>query len=362
MSAFSNFLGSRTIELLGAGLFHFVWEGACLALLLLVALRNLRGASPEIRYFVACTALALMALCPSLTITWLSANEQAKLFTFRQANESTNESALRGDVYDSSDSTSLPKTSSPRPPARDAHEDATENAAASDSASPARRLFAGIARPLSPSIPWFVSLWLAGVTLLSIRLSLGWLWVERVRRGPHQPAAANWQSALRKLSARLGMGHTVRLVDTSLVEIPSVIGWLQPVILFPAGALVGLTTPQVEALLAHELAHVRRHDYLANLLQTCVESFLFYHPAVWWVSSVIREEREHCCDDLAIAVCGDRTAYALALAVMEELRAGTPALAAAASGGSLLKRNRRIAGAPEAGVRGMVIGPKGGSR
>lgn len=196
---------------------------------------------------------------------------------------------------------------------------------------------------LQPLLPWLVALWLAGVAILSTRLALGWLRIERVRRHSPRPADAAWQAALGRMSARLGVTRVVRLVDSALVEVPTVIGWLRPVILLPASAVTGLSATQVEALLAHELAHIRRHDYLVNLLQTAIETLLFYHPAMWWVSLRIRQEREHCCDDLAIAACGDRAAYARALAVMEELRARPPALVAAASGGSLLERIRRIA-------------------
>ena len=128
---------------------------------------------------------------------------------------------------------------------------------------------------------------------------------------------------------------------------PAVIGWLRPVILLPASCLIGLTPGQLESILAHELAHIRRHDYLINLLQNVVETLLFYHPAVWWVSRRIRAEREHCCDDLAVKTCGDAAAYARALATLEELRPAPAPFALAAAGAPLLERIRRLAGQPE---------------
>jgi len=127
-----------------------------------------------------------------------------------------------------------------------------------------------------------------------------------------------------------------------LVEVPTVIGWLRPVILLPASALTGLSAEQLEALLAHELAHIRRYDYLINLLQTTIETLFFYHPAVWWVSAQVRQEREHCCDDLPVAACGDVLTYARALTALEQLRGSEPQLAVAASGGSLLVRIQRL--------------------
>jgi len=134
------------------------------------------------------------------------------------------------------------------------------------------------------------------------------------------------------------------LLASALIAVPAVIGWWRPVILIPVSVLNGggLTPLQLDALLAHELAHVRRHDYFVNLLQLVIEVLLFYHPAVWWVSARVRQEREHCCDDLAVAACGDARLYATALLTMEQLRLAAP-LAVAASGGSLIGRVRRLA-------------------
>ncbi len=150
----------------------------------------------------------------------------------------------------------------------------------------------------------------------------------------------------RDLCRRLEIRRAVAFLESSAVSVPMVVGWLRPVVLVPASTLTGLSPRQLEAILAHELAHVRRHDYLVNLLQTAVETLLFYHPAVWWVSVQIRRERESCCDDLAVAVCGDRLGYARALVDLESLRTPAPRLVLAASGGSLSDRVRRLVGAP----------------
>src|SRR5688572_23991155 len=158
-------------------------------------------------------------------------------------------------------------------------------------------------------------------------------------------ASPEWQHALARLTRRIRLSRPVRLLESSLVEVPTVIGWLRPVVLLPVSALTGLTRQQLETILAHELAHVRRHDFIVNLFQTAVETLFFYHPAVWWISSKIRMEREHCCDDLAVELCGNPVLYARALADLEQTRFPTPALAL--TGGSLLSRVRRlIAGSP----------------
>ena len=129
-----------------------------------------------------------------------------------------------------------------------------------------------------------------------------------------------------------------------VAEVPAVVGWLRPVILLPAAVVVGLTPRQLESLLAHELAHIRRHDYFVNILQTLVETFLFYHPVVWWVSSSIRYERELCCDDLAVRSCGDAVSYARALAQLERLRSVAPSLVMGSANGPLFHRIQRLLG------------------
>jgi uncharacterized protein (TIGR03435 family) len=125
-----------------------------------------------------------------------------------------------------------------------------------------------------------------------------------------------------------------------------VLGWLRPVLVLPIAALAALTPEQVEAILAHELAHVRRHDFVVNLLQTLVEIVLFYHPAVWWISRRIRIEREHCCDMVAVSLCDDPVAYCQALTDLESHRASRHVLALGATDGSLLERVRRVLGEP----------------
>jgi beta-lactamase regulating signal transducer with metallopeptidase domain len=210
-------------------------------------------------------------------------------------------------------------------------------------------------------LPWLVAAWFAGVILLSIRFVGGLIVAERLKRYEASPLLEQWQKKLSTLAKQLRVSVPVRLCESVLVQVPTVIGWMRPVILVPATALTGLSPEQLEALLAHELAHIRRYDYLVNLMQTAVETLLFYHPAVWWVSGQIRQEREHCCDDLAVAACGSVLVYARALAELEQLRSVAPQLAVAANGGSLLERIQRLVGSParrphrlESGLAGVI--------
>ncbi len=149
---------------------------------------------------------------------------------------------------------------------------------------------------------WVVCIWIGGVLLLSLRAAGGWLRAQRLKRRV-LPASDELLDMMARLQRRLSLSAPVRLYASAIVQVPTVIGWLRPYVLLPVTAVTGLSESQLRAILAHELAHIRRHDYLVNLLQTAIETVLFYHPAVWWVGRQMRIEREHCCDDIAVALC-----------------------------------------------------------
>jgi beta-lactamase regulating signal transducer with metallopeptidase domain len=191
-------------------------------------------------------------------------------------------------------------------------------------------------------MPVLSALWLLGITVLSLRM-LGGLWrIDRWRRRGQVMLDQRVVELLQRLSQQLNFKCTIRCLQSDDVKVPAVIGFWQPVLLVPLGMVTGLTPQELESILAHELAHIHRRDGLANLLQTVFETLLFYHPAVWWISFVIRTERENCCDDVAVTLCGDRFALAKALLRIEEARSSQTSLVLAASGGRLLHRVRRI--------------------
>src|SRR5688500_1620647 len=156
------------------------------------------------------------------------------------------------------------------------------------------------------SLPGIVAIWLLGVALLSSRLLVSWIRVRALVATGAREAGIEWQRTAARLADALGLRRAIRLLESAAVEVPSVLGSLRPVLLLPSRTLNGMTPEQIEMVLAHELAHIRRHDFLINLLQAVVETLMFYHPAVWWMSHRVRIERENCCDDLALSVCGDR--------------------------------------------------------
>jgi beta-lactamase regulating signal transducer with metallopeptidase domain/DNA-directed RNA polymerase subunit F len=203
---------------------------------------------------------------------------------------------------------------------------------------------AAAGQSLERLLPSFFAFWLLGVAGLSLYNLMGWRQALRLSRTGSCKLDRYWQTCRERLCRQLGIRRPVRLLSTSRVEVPIVVGWLRPAVLVPMSALSGLTPDQIDALLAHELAHVRRHDYLVNLMQAALETLLFFHPAVWWLSHQVRIEREHCCDDIAVQACGNRAVYVRALADMEGLRQAVCQHALAASGGSLLNRVRRLLG------------------
>jgi len=195
---------------------------------------------------------------------------------------------------------------------------------------------------------------------LSLRLLGGCIQAERLKRRHVRPLGAEWERRLRRLQECLHIDRAVTLLQSSAVAAPVLIGWFRPVILFPVATLVGLPGEQLEAVLAHELARVKRRDYLVHVLQTGIEVALFYHPAVWWVSRQVSIEREHACDDLAASVCGDPVSYANALTELARLTWNGPRLALAATDGTLFTRIRRLVSTPASDAQGNTAWLPGG--
>ena len=203
-------------------------------------------------------------------------------------------------------------------------------------------LWASVELTVQAWLEWIVGLWCLGVLVFAWRPAVSWYEVGRLRREGCRPAADAVASALGDIARRMRLSRAVRIFESTRVRVPVVVGYLRPMILLPVSLVSQLPVAQLEAILAHELAHVRRHDYVVNLWQTLVETALFYHPAVWWLSHRIRCERENCCDDIAVAVLDNRVEYGRALLALEELRGSHTALALGARSGSLLARIGRL--------------------
>jgi beta-lactamase regulating signal transducer with metallopeptidase domain len=301
------------VAALGWALLDFVWQGLVVGALAALGLLALRRARPQARYALACIALAACLLLPA---AGTMRNLQVAYST--PAAEST---ALASPL-------------------------AMAFAAAPEAASAPSFDWRDA---LQAQMPALVAAWSAGALLLALRLLLGWGWVGRLRTGARLPDS-RWQGRFDELAVHVGLRMPVPLRISDALGTPVAAGWWRPVVLVPAALLARMPTELIEALLAHELAHVRRRDYLVNLLQGAVETLLFYHPVVWWLSARVRVEREQIADDLASRATGEPRRLALALQALDAFQhehalsgpAPLPRLVLAAHGGSLMSRIQRL--------------------
>ncbi|MGI4824279.1 MAG: M56 family metallopeptidase [Janthinobacterium lividum] len=324
-----NWLSPALVRAVGYTLLHSLWQGAALAGVLAAALPLLRRHRAEVRYATAAGALASLLLLVGLTFGFYYTSGPVPAETTVVADMAPVAAA-------SAVSQASVETIAAAP--------ATASEQALDWLQTART-------QVEPYLPLLVAAWLVGLLLMSGRLLGGLVYANRLRRAGAQALGTEWQQRLAALAHRAGLRRPVALLESARVAGPLVLGHLRPAILLPLGAVAGLSPALLEALLAHELAHIVRRDYLLNLGLAVAEVLFFYHPAVWFMAGCLRAERENCCDDQAAALCGgDRLRVARALAALAELEtipAATPRLALAATGvggrGSLLARVRRLA-------------------
>ena len=301
----TNWINPGTMQSLGWALVHFLWQGTALAALAASAMALFRR--PAARYRIGVGVLALMLVAPIATFLFYSERP----------------------VSSSEWVKSVPPVATAWPIA---------------SLNPANR------RATQPSYPgsldafsWLVQVWLFGVALFSLRSAGGLVLLERERRR-RSAVVQDWVLEIGcTLQNSLGLRRAVRYCQSAVLEAPAVIGWFRPIVFLPASTLTGLSEEQLQLVIAHELAHIRRLDAFVNVFQVCVETLLFYHPAVWWLNRRIRRDREHCCDETAVALCGNAVAYARALTLMEQWRSA-PVLAMAGNRGPLAERIRHLLG------------------
>jgi uncharacterized protein (TIGR03435 family) len=312
-----TFLVHPAVQALGHALLHFLWQGSLLALLLWVVRTIAPASAARVRFAAAGLILTAMPLVLMVTI---AKDLPAGSRNTKHVTRPVAQAQVRAGAPPKEAVLYAPTASGPR---------------------------AGVSG-------WAVCIWITGVLALSLRALGGWTRAQRLKIQV-QSGSAELEAMLRRLKSRMGVSAPVKVYTSAIARVPMVIGWMRPYILLPVTALTGLSVAQIEALVAHELAHIRRHDYLVNLLQTAIETVLFYHPAVWWVGKQMRLEREHCCDDIAVAICGSPLEYASALAEMEEIRGRNTEPAMAANGGELLGRIRRLLGQPEPASRSTLL-------
>lgn len=305
-----NFFSSPILASLALTLLHFLWQGLLVAIVLKSALLIFNSNKPQLRYALSALAMLVNLLLPIITFIIIYQTEVTSVNTLASS------LALNEFIQELK-----------QPDALFTYRELTET--------------------LPLLLPYLSVLWLATITLLASKLLIE---ISTVSKLPKQGTVApndELKSRFDKLVKQISLNVTPRLLISLKVEVPMAIGWLKPVVLLPATMITGLNNAQLEMLILHELAHIRRHDYLVNFLQTLVEILLFFHPAVLWVSKQMRNEREYCSDDIAVQHCGNAIAYAHTLADTASLCTKThnhtiPNMAMAASGGDLKQRVIRL--------------------
>ena len=317
ITAIPHWLSPHAMHVLGWSLLHFLWQGTALAALAagLMALCQRSSA----RYVVGVSVLVLMSIAPLATLSYLQQSDAPA--------NGRNSSPLVSAAWPLATSTSSASVSS-------------QNLRVSS----------------SDAIAWLVQAWLFGVAMFSLRSAGGFVLLERERRKRSSVVGERVLEICYTLQDQLGISRTIQYCECKWLQAPAVIGWFRPIVFLPATALTGLSEDQLQAVIAHELAHIQRLDAFVNVFQVCIETLLFYHPAVWWLNKRIRAEREHCCDEIAVSLCGDAVEYARALTLMEEWR-NAPVFAMAANRGPLTDRIMRVLGLKRlgAGMRGIGL-------
>jgi beta-lactamase regulating signal transducer with metallopeptidase domain len=281
-------------EALGWTLLHSLWQGALIAALLALVASLLGPGAARARYLCGVLGMAMTLLMAATTFV---------------------------QVYSPEPATPPAKALAPLV---DVHQ--VQVAAQTPLVKEAASWLDQARQRIQPLTPWIATLWLLGFGLLCLRWLSSYSYTQSLRYREAETMSYAWQAEVNRLARRLGLARTVLLIESSRIQSPLTLGHFKPVVLVPLGLLSGLDQGQIEAILCHELAHIRRHDFLINLLVSLVEVLFFYHPAIWWMGRELRQAREHCCDDLAVATCGNAMQYAQTLARLAETTT-TPHLA-----------------------------------
>lgn len=315
MNTITTIFSNEWLSALGWALLHSLWQGALIALLLGVVLLFLQKQAAKLRYALSAMSLGLMLFAFFGTFAYLhmQALAQSEWLQKNVAVVAANSAEMNA-------------------------------LTAANNGS----IWAIFLAYFTAHLPGIVVFWLLGVLVLSLRFLGNLAYLERLKHTCNRPLPQDWQARFRKVAEQIGVQQKMALLESSLVKVPMVVGYFKPIVLLPIGTINALEVAEVEAILAHELAHIYRHDYLVNLLQSIIEVLFFYHPAIWWVSKIVRTERENSCDDVALSVTGSPLIIAKALANLEALRLSSPPLSLAFTGSKnqLLKRISRLLGKP----------------
>lgn len=317
MEILSKYISEEFIYSIGWTIFHSVWIGAVISLLLFIALSILNRSSAKLRYNVSLGALISMLVI--LAVVFTRTFETADKNTFSESSQNVCKTEL---------------IASP-PPGLD------DDNYISDAKN---EISQTIINFLNSNYDIVTLFWLAGILLMTIRFTGGLVYSDRSQRRDNRESISRLAGLTNELKNKLGIQRRIEIVESLISKVPMTTGILKPVIFIPIGVLTGIPYNQVEAIIAHELAHIKRNDYLVNIFQSIIEIILFYHPAVWWISSMIRNEREMACDDIALELSDEKLTYIKALVSISELETDMVSTAVAFAGNkkNLLNRIKRI--------------------
>ncbi len=307
------FIPDHIVDALGWTIFHSLWQGMIIGLILMLIYKFRPNISSQARYILGVIALA--AILTSSLLTFNMAYHPVPSPSEFVTNSALGISNL---------------------------EDLSEEG--TDERSHLNHWQSGWKQSMARTFDLVSMIWFFGVLMLSLRLLGGMLVIDGMRRKQISPLPAVWEQKLRLLVAKTGIKHTIRFLQSQKVKVPTVIGILRPVVLIPAMVISGLPADQLEVIIVHELAHIRRYDFLINILQSIMEALFFYHPAVWIISENIRQEREKCCDDDTVRICGQVSLYARALAGLCELQitSAFPSVAITGNNKKMVDRVERL--------------------
>lgn len=323
-------------ENIGWTLIHSLWQISLIGFLLFVALRILKNAPANLRYLFSVAAMFLLIALPIVTF-----------FSYDRASASENKSVLTKSAETSQ--TFAVKTDNQAEKSPNVSENINSLETIVELSLPKEsRIFQGLTKnSFDEFLPYLVWFWFSGMLFFSFRLGGGIWKTRRIKTRQTSFVGTDWQEKFDALAEKTGIRRRVAFIQSEIVETPMVIGWLKPFVIVPASVLAGINPRELETIIAHELIHIRRHDFFVNTLQSFVEIVLFFHPATWWISSQIRRERENACDDAVLKIFDtEPLLYASALANLEDFRLQsnnlTPSNIVAANGGNLMLRIQRI--------------------
>lgn len=294
-------------------LLHSLWQGLALALITALILMFTSKSSAKLRYNLLISALILFAISSSLSFVYeWQKSSQTNFETLTVVAPFVHDQQIQGNI-------------------------SLTGAEPVDLLQKAVRYFSGYASTI-------VLIWFLVICARSVQLFAGLYSIKRIRNTQVSPAGVYWEDRVKALALQFGITQMVLIVQSGIVKVPMVVGHLKPLILVPIGLINGLSEKEVEAIICHELAHIKRRDYLVNILQSLMEIVFFFNPAVLWISKLIREERESCCDDMTISSTHDKVNYISALISCQEFQPGNPEYAMAISGKNdqLVQRVKRM--------------------